>query len=88
MRRTNFRPEIDRMEPRIALSSGGFFGSLEDAVKSILGQSTSSSSKSDRPTKAQIAHAQAVKLARQEKLAAWYAAHPHVHHAGVSSRGK
>ena len=76
MRRKNFRPEMDAMEPRIALSSGGLFGSLENAFKSILGQSTTTTTTTHRPTAAQIAHANALKAARKERLAEWHAAHP------------
>jgi hypothetical protein len=79
MRRTRFRPEIDTMESRIALSSGGFFGSITDVFKSLLGQSNTPSKTPAKPTPAQIAHAHAVRLARQEKLAAWHAAHPRAH---------
>jgi hypothetical protein len=80
-RKTTFRPAIDKMEPRIALSSSSnFFSNFFD---SIFGNSKNSKSSTAQYTPAQIAHIkahrQAVHAAHQEKLAEWKAAHGHSH---------
>ncbi len=78
MRQKTFRPAMDTMEPRIALS--GFFGDLFD---SLLGRSSDSSDDKPKYTPAQIAkfHAkrEAAREARIERLAEWRAAHPRVY---------
>lgn len=80
MKRKSFRPMLDVMEPRIALSSSpSFFTSFLD---NLFGQSSTSSS-TPHYTAAQIAKIKAnraaEKLAHEEKLAAFEAAHPHAH---------
>jgi len=78
MKRKSFRPTIDEMEPRIALSSNSFFTNFFD---SIFGKSSTSTTSTPHYTAAQIAkikaHKLAVQEAHQEKLAAFQAAHPH-----------
>jgi hypothetical protein len=79
MKRKSFRPVIDLLESRIALSSNNsFFTSIFD---SLFGQSPSSGSSKPHYTAAQIAKIKANNLARkeahQEKLAEFRAAHPH-----------
>src|SRR5262249_33971760 len=82
MKRKSFQPGFDAMEPRLALSSSNFFSSFFD---SIFAQNNSNSN-TPHYTAAQIAkikaHRQALREARQERLAAFHAAHPHpAHHA-------
>jgi hypothetical protein len=73
MRRKTFRPVLDVMEPRIALS-----GWFSDFVDNLFGNSTDD----DKPkyTPAQIdqikAKREAAREARLERLAEWRAAHP------------
>jgi hypothetical protein len=66
------------MEPRIALSSTNFFTSF---FNSIFGKSSTSSSSTPHYTPAQIAafkaHRHAEQVARQERIAAFRAAHQH-----------
>jgi hypothetical protein len=82
MKRKSFRPTLDVMEPRIALSSSGnsFFTNFFD---NLFGKSTNSSSSTPHYTAAQIAKIKANNLARreahQEKLAEFRATHPHAH---------
>jgi hypothetical protein len=78
-KRKTFRPVMDTMEARIALSSSNW---LSDFFDSLFGQSTTNDS-TDKPkyTPAQIAKAHVRKLAaqeaRQERLAQLHEAHPH-----------
>jgi hypothetical protein len=80
MKRKSFRPMLDVMEPRIALSSSGnsFFTNFFD---NLFGKSTNSNSSKPHYTAAQIAKIKAENLARkeahQEKVAEFRAAHPH-----------
>src|SRR5262249_14306152 len=74
MKRKPFRPMIDTMEPRVALSSSNFFSTFFD---NIFGQTSNSSSSQPHYTPAQIAHIkahrQALREARQERLAEMHA---------------
>lgn len=76
MRRKSFRPMLDTMEPRIALSGGWF----SDFFDSLLGKNSNDNDKKPSYTPAQIAKFQAKKQAahqaRMERLAEWHAAHP------------
>jgi hypothetical protein len=80
MPRKSFRPVVDGLESRVALSSSGnsFFTSLFD---NLFGKSSNSSSSTPHYTAAQIAkikaHNLAVKEAHQEKLAEFRATHQH-----------
>jgi hypothetical protein len=80
MKRKAFRPVLDVMEPRVALSSSGnsFFTNFFD---NLFGQSTNHQSSQPHYTAAQIAKIKANRLAQQEahqeKVAAFHAAHPH-----------
>jgi hypothetical protein len=80
MRRKSFRPVLDVMEPRVALSSGGnsFLTNLFD---NLFGKSSNSTHNTPQYTPAQIAqikaHNLALREARQEKLAEFRAAHHH-----------
>jgi hypothetical protein len=82
MRRKSFRPVVDLMEPRIALSSSSnsFFTTFFD---NLFGKSTNTTSSTPHYTAAQIAKIKAENLARkeahQEKVAEFRAAHPHAH---------
>jgi hypothetical protein len=68
---------MDTMEPRIALSSSNFF---TDFFNSLLGKSTTSSTNpkpASHPAQVHTIHGQTALQIRQERLAAWHAAHPH-----------
>jgi hypothetical protein len=80
MKRKSFRPMVDVMEPRIALSGGGnsFFTNFFD---NLFGRSSTSNHSKPHYTPAQIAKIKAENLAKkeahQEKVAEFRAAHPH-----------
>ena len=80
MKRKSFRPVLDVMEPRVALSSSGnsFFTNFFD---NLFGQSTNSHSSQPHYTAAQIAKIKANHLAQKEahqaKVAEFRAAHAH-----------
>jgi hypothetical protein len=76
MKRKTFRPQMDTMEPRIALSSNFF----TDFFNSLLGKSNTSTPTVHHAAKPAHVHTTTVQMAmqiRQERLAAWHAAHPH-----------
>ena len=84
MKRNSFRPQVDMMESRIALSSSSSGSFFTNFFNSIFGQSTTSHSSTQHLTAAQIAkikaHNLALKEAQQARLAAFEAAHPHGAH--------
>jgi hypothetical protein len=80
MRRKSFRPVVDVMESRVALSSSTSpFTSFFDNLLGIV--NTGNSNNTHHYTAAQVAHIKAKraaeKVARQEHLAALNAAHSH-----------
>jgi hypothetical protein len=80
MKRKSFRPVVDVMEPRIALSSSSnsFFTTFFD---NLFGQTSTSHSSTPHYTPAQIAKIKAEHLARkeahQQKVAEFHVTHPH-----------
>jgi hypothetical protein len=80
MKRKSYRPVLDVMEPRIALSGNSIFTNFFD---NLFGQSTNSNSSKPHYTAAQIAKIKAENLAKreahQEKVAEFRAAHAHAH---------
>jgi hypothetical protein len=78
MKRKSFRPVLDVMEPRVALSGNSFFTNFFD---NLFGQSTNNNNSKPHYTAAQIAKIKAENLARkeahQQKVAEFRAAHPH-----------
>jgi hypothetical protein len=67
---------MDRMEPRIALSSTNFFTSF---FNSLLGKNTPSTptKPANHPAHVGTIQAHTALQIHQERLAAWHAAHPH-----------
>jgi hypothetical protein len=79
MKRKSFRPQVDAMEARVALSSSGSGSFFTSFFNSIFGKSTTSNSSTVHYTAAQIAkikaHNAAMQQAREAKLEAFHAAH-------------